>query len=372
MHGGISLRIRYWARQFDLDDIEDVAARLAPSLADRGHEVALIAPAAEQPSDAIVSERLAIHRVDGDEHGTASRLPSPAGDAPDIELFETGGRLSSYACSVIERDGRPLLASIHCPLADTTHREGDPEGSLLERAAAIAVDTEAIAGQLKAFVPGSGPRTAVVEAGLPLTDLAPGPRLLKRPTLLAAGRLHRSAGFDIAISALADIRTRFGTAELTIVGEGPERPALEAQAVELGLADVVHFRGAVAASRLPAIVNQSSLIVVPSRVPVSGSAIAILGGQLLRPVIASAIGGLDEIIEQHGSGLLVVPEDPAALAGAARRLLSEPGGAADLGRRGRTLARERFGWDRFVDEMEGLLESALTPTVAGAGTATAG
>ena len=86
---------------------------------------------------------------------------------------------------------------------------------------------------------------------------------------------------------------------------------------------------------------------------------AILAGQLIRPVIASEIGGLSEVIEQHGSGLLVVSEDPAAFAGVARRLLSEPGAAADLGRRGRVLARERFGWDRFVDEIEATLSSAV-------------
>ena len=148
-------------------------------------------------------------------------------------------------------------------------------------------------------------------------------------------------------------------AYLVIVGNGPERQALQTQAAELGLADAVELRDAVPASQLPGLVNQASLIVVPSRVPVSASAISILAGQLLRPVIASAIGALPEIIEQEGSGLLVVPEDPAALAGAARRLLSEPGAAADLGRRGRTLARERFGWDRYVDEIEALLQSAL-------------
>lgn len=362
------MRIRYWARRFDLEDIEDVAARLAPALAERGHELALVAPQSGRPTDAIVSERLSIHRVDSNHRGApAEVLPPPACDAPDVDLFETGGALSSLALATVERDARPVVASIHGPLADTTHQRSDPEGQLLQRTAAIAVDTEAIAGQVRAFVPGCGDRTVVIEAGLPLTELAPGPRLLKRPTLLAVGPLHRDSGFDIAIEALADIRSRFGTAELTIIGDGPERAALESQTADLGLTDVVDFRGFVAASRLPAIINQSSLIVVPSRVPVSGSAIAILGGQLLRPVIASAIGGLDEIIEQHGSGLLVVPEDPAALAGAARRLLSEPGGAADLGRRGRTLARERFGWHRFVDDMERVLTSALSPGVAQAG-----
>ncbi|MDA0351004.1 MAG: glycosyltransferase family 4 protein [Chloroflexi bacterium] len=353
------MRIRYWSGQFDLDDLDDVAARLAPALAARGHTVTLVAPRSDRPADAIVSERLSIHRVDATVGTDATALPAPVAESPDIDLVETGGPLSALALEVARRDGRPLAVSIHGPLANNTHEDGNIEGALLQYAAAIVVDTETLAGQLRAVARDSAARTTVVRAGLPLTELAPGPRLLKRPTLLCVGPLTRDSGFDVAIDALAEIRERIRTAELVIVGDGPERDALQAQAAALGLGQAVSFRGNVATSRLPAIVNQVSLVVVPARVPVSSCAIAILGGQLLRPVIASAIGGLTEVIEQEGNGLLVVPEDPAAIAGAARRLLSEPGAAADLGRRGRTLARERFGWNRFVDEMERLLDTTL-------------
>ena len=354
------MRIRYWSSQFDLDDIEDVSARLAPALAERGHTVTLIAPGVGHPTDAIVAEGLSIRRIDAARLAELEqKLPPPATEVPDVTLVETCGPLSGLALAASRRDRRPLVTAIHCPLPGSTLQDDSPEGALLRASTAIAVDTETLAGQLRAFIPDCADRTSVIRIGLPLTGLAPGPRLLKRPTLLCAGTLTSDAGFDIAIDALAELRERMRTAELVIIGEGPERAALEARAADLGLSDAVDFRGAVAASRLPAIVNQASLVVVPTRAPISSSAIAILAGQLLRPVIASAIGGLPEIIEQHGSGLLVVPEEPAALAGAARSLLSDPGAAADVGRRGRTLARERFGWDRFVDDIEGLLESAV-------------
>lgn len=359
------MRIRYWSRQFDLDDLNDISAQLAPALAARGHVVALIAPQSDRPSDAIVSEGLSIHRVDPRRANEGvDALPPPACEAPDVDLFETSSLLSAVALDAMERTSRPLVASIHGPLHATTHEAGNVEGKLLQMADAIAVDTETIAGQLRAVVPGREARTTVIHTGLPLTELAPGPRLLKRPTLLCVGPLTRASGFDVAIDALAEIRGRIRTAELVIIGEGPERAALAAQAESLGIADAVDLRGSVPSSRLPAIVNQASLVVVPAREPISVSAISILGGQLLRPVIASAIGGLPEVIEQEGNGLLVVPEDAAALAGAARRLLSDPGAAADLGRRGRTLARERFGWTRFVDEIEALLRTTLARTGA--------
>jgi len=353
------VRIRYWSSNFDLNDIEDVAPRLAPALASRGHDVQLIAPHTDQPGDAIVADHLSILRLAPSQTVDLANLPAPVLEAPDVELVETGSPLAAIALAAIQQSARPVVASIHQPLADRTLESESPEGALLRAAAAIAVDTETLAGQLRAFIDGCRDRATIIRAGLPLTELAPGPRLLKRPRLLCVGPLTRDSGFDLAIDALAELRERIRTAELTVVGVGPEQAALEAQAGDLDLSSAVTFRGALDASRLPALVNQSSLILVPTRVPVSASAIAILAGQLLRPVIASAIGGIPEIVEQEGSGLLVVPEEPAAIAGAARRLLSEPGAAADLGRRGRTLARERFGWERFVTEVETLLSSTL-------------
>lgn len=304
------MRIRYWSGRFDLDDIEDCAARLAPALAARGHEVALIAPVSERPADAIVSERLSIHRIDVDGRiDSNDLLPAPAREAPDVDLAEVCSPLDALTAATTDHADGALVTSIHCPLPDTTHQEGSPVGALLRAATASAVDSEAIAGQLRAFVPEQADRTMVIRAGLPLTELAPGPRLVKRPRLLCAGRLTRDSGFDIAIEALASIRERIKTAELVIVGEGPERAALEGQATDLGIGSAVSFRERVAGSRLPGLVNQASLVVVPARAPLSSCAIAILAGQLLRPVIATAVGGLPEIIEPDGSACSSCPRN---------------------------------------------------------------
>jgi hypothetical protein len=71
------VRIRYWASQFDRDDIEDVAPLLALSLAERSHDLTVIAPQTDYPGSATGDERLSIHRI-GTSGRDATDLPTPA------------------------------------------------------------------------------------------------------------------------------------------------------------------------------------------------------------------------------------------------------------------------------------------------------
>ena len=361
------MRVRYWTNRFDFDDIEAPAARLAQALVERGHHVTAVTLSdrdqllATSSLNGVAVATVGLRPAVAAGDALAPRLAEAFADheqpAPDVEHIELAGEAPALALLQLAREPRPAVVTVHSALPDSTADADDIGAIALRTAARVVVDSRALLGQLKAFL---ADRCAAeyVAPGLPRTEVVPGPRLLRRPRLLCVGPLVRDSGFDVAIDALAAIRERFSTVGLVIVGTGPERAALERRADALGVRGAVEFREPVPLDRLPALVNEASLVLVPARNPVSSSAIAILAGQLLRPVVASSIGGLPEVVEQHGSGLLVLPEDPAALAGAVRRLLAEPGSSADLGRRGRTLARERFGWDRYVGDYERLLREA--------------
>jgi glycosyltransferase involved in cell wall biosynthesis len=149
------------------------------------------------------------------------------------------------------------------------------------------------------------------------------------------GRLHRQKGYDVLLRALAEI----AEAELVLVGDGEERVSLEALAHELGVAGRVRFAGwdADARARLAGF----DIFVLPSRFEAFPLSIveAMLAG---RPVVATDVGSVREAVRHGETGLLVLPDDPAALAAALVRLLGDGVDRARLAAAGRQLAARRF------------------------------
>ena len=169
-----------------------------------------------------------------------------------------------------------------------------------------------------------------------------------RHRLLGVGRLVPRKGFDVAIAALS----RLPDTELIIAGGGDassdcERERLASVAEKLGLADRVHLIGQVPRADMPALLRSADVVVCSpwyepfGLVPLEAMACGV-------PVVASAVGGLQDTIVDGVTGVLVPPRDPDALAGAVRPLL----GSAELRRRfgqaGLERARSRYSWDKIA------------------------
>ena len=172
--------------------------------------------------------------------------------------------------------------------------------------------------------------------------------------ILTVGRLIERKGHAVLIRAMRRLVERGREAHLTIIGEGQERPRLEAMIRELGLTERVQLLGRVPDGELERAYARCDAFVLPSIVDAGGDTEG-LGMVLLealryeRPVIASALGGITDIVEHERSGLLVPPADPEALAGAIERLMDDPGLAGRLGEQGRRINAERFDWERILD-----------------------
>ncbi len=135
--------------------------------------------------------------------------------------------------------------------------------------------------------------------------------------LLMAGRLHPVKGADIALQALAELPANF---KLALVGQGPEQAKLQQLSALLGLTERVTFAGW-ANSMQPA-AAAADLWLVPSRhEPLGNTAIEAWAHH--KPLIVSAVGGLNALVEDRQQGLKVPPEDPAALAKAIRTLATD-------------------------------------------------
>jgi glycosyltransferase involved in cell wall biosynthesis len=157
--------------------------------------------------------------------------------------------------------------------------------------------------------------------------------------LLCVARLAPQKGVDVAVRALPLIRKRHPNAVLVVLGDGPERARLAAEGVYLPgrVGDVAAWYG------------RAEIVVHPARW--EGFGIALLEAMLAaRPVVATAAGAAPEIVADGTTGLLVPPEDPAALARVVVGLLDDPGRAAALGRAGLDRARAEFSVERMAEQ----------------------
>jgi len=175
-----------------------------------------------------------------------------------------------------------------------------------------------------------------------------GPPVTHPQRAVIVANLIAYKGHAVALTAFAQVRALSPTLEarLELAGTGPEEGPLRALARERGIDEDVEFLDSVA--DVPALLARCSFTVLPSLSEGMPNAVleSLAHG---RAVIASAVGGVPEILGQ-GGGVLVPPGDPEALADAMRALLADPALAARLGAEGRALVHDRFGIDRMVDE----------------------
>jgi glycosyltransferase involved in cell wall biosynthesis len=181
--------------------------------------------------------------------------------------------------------------------------------------------------------------------------------------LLFVGRLVERKGVEVLVRALSALSAR-PDAELTVIGTGERAPIIERTARVHGVADRVRMLGSVSRERLVESYADHDIFVLPAIVDEKGDTEG-LGVVLLealrfeRPVIASGIGGIKDIVEHGRSGLLVPPGDPDALASAIETMIRDPEKARAMAAEGRADARMRFGWKRVVDETSRVYRAAM-------------
>jgi glycosyltransferase involved in cell wall biosynthesis len=201
-------------------------------------------------------------------------------------------------------------------------------------------------------------RIEVIPNGVDLERFKPpATRPAGRPELLFVGRLREFKGVQDAIAALPALERALGRpARLTIIGDGPSRAALEAQAAALravGANSEVRFLGWLDPDELPAAYESASLLLLPSYVEGHSNVIleALAAGV---PCVASDVPGIRETITDGREGILIPPRDPEALARAAARALADATDWRTMSRNARARA-EDFSWDKIAAEYEAVL-----------------
>src|SRR3989442_4049582 len=162
-----------------------------------------------------------------------------------------------------------------------------------------------------------------------------GPRAL---VVVGLGRLVPVKGFDLLVGALPRVLAEVPDTTVLLVGDGPERLALERQAATLGVGARVRIEGAVSASdAVPAYLAAADVCAAPSRNEGMGRAL-VEAMALGVPVVGAAVGGIPSVIRQNECGRLIPPDDVGALAAALIELGRDPRLRAKLGEAARVRA----------------------------------
>ena len=181
-------------------------------------------------------------------------------------------------------------------------------------------------------------RTVVIHNGVELERPRRGPATAAVPlTLLSVGRLRPPKDFTTLVRAVAALPA--GSARLRIAGDGPGRADLEAEIARLGLGQAVALLGT--RPDVDELLAASDVFVLSSAS--EGLPMSVLEAMAAGlPVVASAVGGVPELVRDGETGLLVPPGDAAALGAALARLVADPALAGRLGAAGRRLVERDF------------------------------
>lgn len=342
----------------EVGGIETKVASLTDRFHADGHDVAVLArerPGALPASNGVAVRRVPFHQLPRRARHVARELRflrdlpgalaqlrrAAAAWRPDVVISLA---ITSYApYSVALGRVAPVLLGLESGGPSLTTRPWIMRWALRRAARVVAVATS-VARAAAAVAPDIGPRLTVIPNGVDPSRFSGSISFAHpRPYVLAVARLSREKGIDLLLDAFARLEAAHAGVDLLIAGDGPERTALLDQRARLRLTERVHLLGNVGPDGIPPLYRGALLVALPSRwegLPL----VALEAMASARAVVATEVDGVPDAVHDDETGMLVPPEDPAALADALARLIADPDARQRLGDRGRAVAQARFTW----------------------------
>jgi len=186
--------------------------------------------------------------------------------------------------------------------------------------------------------------------------------------VLAVGRLAKHKGFDYLVRAVGLLRLRGVDVTLEFVGDGEEQATLESLAAQLGIKDLVQFRGWLKFADVRRAMSAATLLVHPSEGLGDGLPNVVREAMAVgTPVVASDVAGIPDALSD-GCGVLVPPRDVEALAAGIEQLLNDPARRAEIAARARARTEERYDLWRNGARLAQLLQNTRRGSSAAAST----
>jgi starch synthase len=236
----------------------------------------------------------------------------------------------------------------------------------VESAAAVIAVSEGMRADVLAAYPAVPPeRVRVIRNGIDTIEYAadPGTDVLQRygveparPTVVFVGRITRQKGLPVLLRAASALDPG---AQLVICAGQPDTPELAAEVTALvehlreTRSGVVWLSGMLAKREVIQLLSHATAFACPSLYEPLGI-VNLEAMACGTAVVASRVGGIPEVVDDGGTGLLVPPDDPAALADGLNALLGDPDRAAWMGQQGRKRAIAEFGWPAIAAQTASL------------------
>ena len=316
--------------------------RLCEGLVERGHSVKVVAPGGPGEPTAATLGRVEVRRVVAAPplaiaktiRGMARAVGEECAAGGVNIVHAHGWTPAGIAAAFARRHGRPLALTLHG--ADVRLARRMAGGSLL--LAGVARRATVVSVVTSDLLDDAARATRKARESIPVTSMPtlggepPAPPVGISHGVVYVGRLIARKGVRYLLDALALLKKQGLPLDLTVVGDGPERGALKAQALAFGIPTV--FTGFVPPDQVPDYLAGKRVFVLPSIEEGRGLVLV----EALRqgvPVVATLSGGIPDLLTEDGAGVLVPPADATALASAIRRVVNDDDyltGAVNAGR----------------------------------------
>jgi glycogen(starch) synthase len=369
------MRILIWQELFwpHVGGIEVLATKLIFALQQRGYEIIVVTrqDSLDLPKKATY-QGIPVYRYPFWSNLTSGKLDQvmalrsqiaklKRAFAPDLVHINSFGPSVLFHYDTTNAYAAPVLLTLHTAYQPINAQSLGQDGlfrKTLRAASWVTCVSNAVFAHWCQLVPEIAAYSSVVYNGLVPPAIFPEPLPTDSPRLLCLGRLHPDKCFDLALKAFASVRDHFPRARLIIAGDGDERPVLERQVAEMGL-DNVEFVGWVVPGKIFELMNAATIVIVPSRYE-GLPTVALEAGMMARPVVATRVGGVPEIVVDRETGLLVDPGDWRALAAAIEFLLARPESATEFGQAARRRIQRLFNFERYIDDYDALYRKLVT------------
>jgi glycosyltransferase involved in cell wall biosynthesis len=321
----------------------------ASALAARGHDVWVTARIGSFAESSALRRGLPYAPL----RGFASLRRFVGRKAFDVVNTHTG---SSHVLGLSSVLGR-RIALVRSQGDARTLRRRWGQSLVYRRTDAVLAASRLLARPYEKVYPDLKGRVMTVYPGVAVPSLHPEPAAPLRVALV--GRLDPVKGHAVFLEAIARLKDRLIDEQFLIVGEekNVRREDLERRVRDLGIVRWVGFLGRL--EHLGEFMFGCHAGVVASVGSEALSRVTLEWMARGRPVVATDVGGLSDLVVHGANGLLVKPQDPSALAEALWWILSNTDWRRAMGRGAWRTARERFGWERFADETEQAYRVAL-------------